>query len=234
MNYVAIFWDVTPATDHLWSLSIEEHCYLLLGLLAAISRWRVGFPYWGVIVGLIVLAIGNGIYQTYDWHRHYHNVYWRTDVRGASLLLSVAFYLWLMARAERPWVLAQDWTPVVFFLGGLLLSINLVPDPVKYSFGTLCLAVSVATLTQAPAWVATLLRSRALTLLGIGSYSLYLWQQPFALIPEAWLRYASLALIGVVAWVSYNGVEQPARRALNRLLAPRIHPDRVPLAAAAD
>jgi peptidoglycan/LPS O-acetylase OafA/YrhL len=234
MNYVAIFWDVTPATDHLWSLSIEEHCYLLLGLLAAITRWRRGFPYWWVIVALIALAILNGVYQTYVGRLHYHNVYWRTDVRGASLLISVAFYLWLRPRDPRPWLLAQGWTPVAFFLAGLALNINAVPDPIKYSLGTLCLAVSVSTLAQAPAPVAAVLRSRVLTMFGVGSYSLYLWQQPFALIATPALRYASLLFIGVVAWASYNGIEQPARRALNRLLAPRLHPDRVAVAASGD
>lgn len=224
MNYTAIFWDVTPAIDHLWSLAIEEHCYLLLGALAALSRWRPRLPIIPIIVLLIGLAILDGLYQTDVWRLRYHNVFWKTDVRGASILISVAVYLTWQARTARPAWLTHPLTPVVFALGGLLLNLNLMPDPVKYSLGTLCLAVAVTTLEQVPRPVAAVLQSRVLTLLGIGSYSLYLWQQPFSLIPNPALKYASFLAIAALATLSYNLVEQPARKALNRRLTPHLHP----------
>lgn len=224
MNYVAIVWDVSPATDHIWSLSIEEHMYLLLGALAALSRWRRGIPTWWIIVGLAAFGIVNGIVQTEIGRLHYHNVYWRTDVRGSSILISVAFYLWLNARDTRPWLLAQPLTPVLCALAAVLLSFGIVPDPIKYSLATLFLAISVSTITQAPSWCTAVLGSRVLTVLGVGSYSLYLWQQPFSLIPDPWVKYASFAAIGAIAFISYRFVEQPARIALNRLLTPTLHP----------
>ncbi len=224
INYVAIFWFVSAATDHLWSLAIEEHCYILLGVLAALGRWKTNFPVWWIIVGLIAVAVANGAYQTFGEGLHYHNVYWRTDVRGASILISVAFYLWLRARPTPPGWLGHAWTPVLCTAAAVLASLNVVPDPVKYSLGTFLLAIGVTTLPQAPRLVQTILTSRLLTTIGIGSFSLYLWQQPFAMIRDPAIRYSSLALVGTIAWLSYNAVEQPARRALNRLLAPRVHP----------
>ena len=226
INYLAIFWYVSAATDHLWSLAIEEHCYLLLGALAALGRWRRSVPVWWIIVGLIGLAVANGVFQTYDWGRRYHNVYWRTDVRGASILMSVAFYLWMRARPIRPWVLDQPMTPVIATLAAVLLNIDAVPDPLKYSLGTFCLAIAVATLAQVPPPVRAALESRWLTTVGVASFSLYLWQQPFALIDNPVLRTASLLVVAGIAWISYHGIEQPARKALNRLLAPRLHPER--------
>ena len=226
MNYTAIFWDVTPATDHLWSLAIEEHCYILLALIAALGRRYVRLEVWWIIVALIGLAILNGAYQTYVWGQHYHNVYWKTDVRGASILISVAFYLWWQAAPARPAWLGRPMTPVVLTLVGLALNINVVPDPIKYSLGTFCLAVAVTTLPQVPRPVAAVLESRVLTLFGIGSFSLYLWQQPFSLIPDPALKYASFIVIFAIAALSYRLVEQPARRVLNRWLTPHLHPAR--------
>lgn len=232
MNYTAIFWDVTPAIDHLWSLAIEEHCYILLGVLAALGRWRPRLPILPIILVLIGLAVLDGVFQTYVWRLRYHNVYWKTDVRGASILISVAVTLWWQARAVRPAWLTHALTPCAFTLIGVALNLNAVPDPVKYSLGTLCLAVAVTTLEQVPAPVAAVLRSRVLTLFGVGSYSLYLWQQPFSLIPDPALKYASFLAIAVVATGSYRLVEQPARKALNRWLTPHLHPARPATAAA--
>lgn len=231
MNYTAIFWDVTPAIDHLWSLAIEEHCYILLGLLAALGRWRPRLPILPILLVLIGAAILDGVFQTYVWRLRYHNVYWKTDVRCASILISVAVFLWWQARAVRPAWLARPTTPVAFALIGVALNLNVVPDPVKYSLGTLCLAVAVTTLEQVPAPVARVLQSRALTLFGVGSYSLYLWQQPFSLIPDRTLKYASFLAIALLAVGSYRFVEQPARKALNRWLTPHLHPARPATAA---
>ena len=224
MNYTAIFWEVTPAIDHLWSLAVEEHCYMLLGALAALGRWQPRLPVVPIILLLVGLAILDGLYQTYVWRLHYHNAFWKTDVRGASILISVAVYLSWQARAIRPAWLTQPMTPVWFALAGVALNFNILPDPVKYSLGTLCLAVAVTTLEQVPRPVAAVLRSRFLTLLGVGSYSLYLWQQPFSLIPDPALKYASFVAIAALAALSYGLVEQPARKALNRWLTPHLHP----------
>lgn len=232
MNYTAIFWDVTPAIDHLWSLAIEEHCYILLGALAALGRWKPRLPIVPIILVLIGLAILDGLFQTYVWRLRYHNVYWKTDVRGASILISVAVYLSWQARAIRPAWLAHPLTPVVFALAGVALNLNLMPDPLKYSLGTLCLAVAVTTLEQVPGQVAAVLQSRVLTLLGVGSYSLYLWQQPFSLIPDPALKYASFLVIAALAALSYGLIEQPARKALNRWLTPHLHPGRPATSAA--
>ena len=226
MNYTAIWWDVSPAIDHLWSLAIEEHCYLLLGALAALSRWQPRFPVRAVVMVLVVLAIGNGAWQTWGEGHRYHNVYWRTDVRGASILMSVAVFLWWQSATPKAEWLRWPWTPVLLTIAGTLLNLNAVPDPVKYSVGTLCLAVAVATLPQVSPLVARVLRSRTLTMFGVGSYSLFLWQQPFSLIEEPAWRYASLGLVALLAYASYVLVEKPARRLLNRWMTPSLHPGR--------
>ena len=52
--------------------------------------------------------------------------------------------------------------------------------------------------------------------LGVWSYSLYLWQQPFAKMDQApALRLAGAAIVGLI---SFYVVEDPARRWLNARL----------------
>ena len=94
------------------------------------------------------------------------------------------------------------------------------PDPVKYSLGTLCLATGLVTLRQAAPWWQRLFAWRPLTMVGVVSYSIYVWQEPFGEIDDRLIRLACLPLAVVCGLLSYRFVEQPARRALNRLWAP--------------
>jgi peptidoglycan/LPS O-acetylase OafA/YrhL len=147
-------------------------------------------------------------------------VYWRTDVRGASLLYGAVAYL-LLARTIPVW-LAPSWMPMLLVLGGLALNLNPVPDPIKYSVGSIFFAVALMLMQRAPAKVIVALENRWLVLIGTWSYSLYLWQQPFAMSTSSLgLHMALLPAAFGVALVSFYCVEQPARRFLNGLLHAR-------------
>ncbi|WP_226019611.1 acyltransferase [Novosphingobium sp. FKTRR1] len=208
-NYVGIMLHRAPVFDHLWSLAVEEWAYLLLALLALICR-RTGqsaLPW--LIVGA-VLCIVNGLAQTLAGG-DYYAVYWRTDVRVASILISCATFLLLRERPIHPIV------PILAGGIGVLLNFEAVPDPVKYSCGTLLLAIAMATIDGAPAWLQRLLSNQPIRQIGLWSFSLYLWQQPFAKL-EGFPAIARLAAAFVFAIMSFRLVEQPARSALNRLI----------------
>lgn len=208
-NYVSIATGHVEVFDHLWSLAVEEWAYLLLALLALIIR-RAGMPVVPLLIGLAVLCIANGIVRTIGGG-DYYAVYWRTDVRLASILLPCAVFLVLRGRAVWPWL------PVVAAVVGVLLHINRVPDPIKYTVGTALLAVAMATIDVAPIWVRNLLSLPLLRRIGLWSFSIYLWQQPFA---KAGFATAPVRLIlaVLVAIASYYLIENPARRMLNRLI----------------
>ena len=71
------------------------------------------------------------------------------------------------------------------------------PAGISYSAGTIFLAVAVASVQDATKYAREFLASAPLRQLGIWSYSLYLWQQPFyksiGTVPTEWLFAAALA-----------------------------------------
>ena len=107
------------------------------------------------------------------------------------------------------------------FVVGALLNTHLFPDVVKYTAGTLSLAVAVGTIDRAQKWALSILSHRILTQAGLWSFSLYLWQQPFTKIITHWPRPLKLTLLVAAALASFYLVERPARRYLNQVWANR-------------
>ena len=218
-NYVSIFWQRTYDYDHLWSLCVEEHMYILLGVIAAVTRRTGGSPI-RIIAALAALAMITGAVQTWGWHFNYKQAYWRSDVRGASILIGALAYLLLREPAARPGWLNQALAPVGLVAAAILLNINVVPDPVKYTIGTICLAIGLVTLPQAAPWWRRMFQSNVLVAIGTVSYSIYIWQEPFGEIDDKLIRLATLPLAILCGLASFYLIEGPARRGLNRLLAP--------------
>lgn len=211
-NYVSIFSGHVKALDHLWSLAVEEWAYLILAVVALICR-RKGISPLPIMVAGAVLCMINGLVQTMAGG-DYWQVYWRTDVRLSAILLPcVAF---LLLRDKRVW----PWLPVIAGIAGVILNFNRVPDPLKYTFGTVLLSIAMATIDAAPEWIRSVLSWSWLRRIGLWSFSLYLWQQPFveATFAPTGVR---LAAAVIIALASFSLVENPARRLLNRL-GPRV------------
>jgi hypothetical protein len=90
-----------------------------------------------------------------------------------------------------------------------------VPDPIKYSIGTLSLAFALVTISCTWSSVTKLLSHPALTYVGIWSFSLYLWQQPFMLKQPYYSKSLLLITLVMVSLTSFYFLERPARRFLN-------------------
>lgn len=211
-NYVrAIQALAHPLIDHIWSLCIEEHVYLILGGVAYLKK-RLRVEIAPILLLLTSAFIINGLYLTYVLNLDYYSVYWRTDVRGASILFGVLIYL---ATNKRP-SLFSAWTPIVFFALGIALNLERVPDPVKYSLGSICLAISICSLSHLPDKLMKTICSPIINWIGLVSFSLYLWQQPFyKLIGSAPTALLLLAAV-LLGTASYYLIESPARRYLNK------------------
>ncbi|NYE62170.1 peptidoglycan/LPS O-acetylase OafA/YrhL [Duganella sp. 1224] len=201
-----------PGLEHLWSLAIEEHSYILLSLLMVLTRHarRAALP---VIATLAVAAIANGMWQTYALERDYYEVYWRSDVRGASILISAALCL---HEQRHPWRLS-GWRLAALGFAGVVLNTNPVPDAIKYSLGTLCFAIVVNHAAALPPLTINLLSSKLFAGIGITSFSIYLWQQPFFQAAEMGRRHGWMLTCALLVGItSYFLVEKPARRWLNQ------------------
>jgi peptidoglycan/LPS O-acetylase OafA/YrhL len=139
--------------------------------------------------------------------------YWRTDFRLDTFLIGGAF-----AIADWDWVKAA---PV--YLAAPVLLLLWVPFAIGTSFlapmdtpvVAFVVAAVIAWLMANPESIAVRLLSRVVVIIGILSYSIYLWQQLF-LVPFAhlfWWNYAGLAL---ASGASYWLIERPFLRLRDR------------------
>ena len=240
MNYAAPRYPDILTIDHIWSVCVEEHAYLILVLIVLVARrWGVrrgeaeevspGLDGEGAKTGadhhipIIAAAVAgammlSGTVQSFLTHQNEHELFWRTDVRAASVLLPFAIYLAVrpLDRLRRDAAL-PPWLATSTFLLALILSDQLFPAWMRYTIGTTALAISVSTLDFAAPSLLRALRSRWLTTFGLLSYSLYLWQQPFYKFSNVIGTGAALAGTAFAAVTSYALVEKPCRSALNRL-----------------
>ncbi|TIU32506.1 MAG: acyltransferase, partial [Mesorhizobium sp.] len=214
-NYAGILVNRAGALDHIWSLAIEEHSYVILALISVVVSGRANVV--RLLVALSLLAMANGAISYWALGMDYETSYWRTDVHIASILLSAAICL-LKADGRLPAFLRNQHVALAAAAGAVLLFLDPVPTPVHYILGVPLLALAVNALDFAGGYLTGLLSSRPMVMLGLWSYSLYLWQQPFykfvydrdsAPIPM-------LAAVFACALASYYIVEKPARGWLNR------------------
>jgi peptidoglycan/LPS O-acetylase OafA/YrhL len=209
INYAAaLHWVDNELLLHVWSLSIEEHCYAVLALIAFVfaRSERAAMP---ICFGLAGLAMVNGIRLFAEGAGGVHEIYWRTDVRLAPVFLSAALFLLMRRFAELP-----SWLAAVCATLSLPIYLLAEPLPVKYILPTMLLAVAVNSLHFSAEWLKHALASRWLVAIGMISYSLYLWQQPlYVKTGGAWW---ALPPALILAALSYRHVETPARRLINQ------------------
>ncbi|RWH73532.1 acyltransferase [Mesorhizobium sp.] len=209
-NYYVLEAGRTAFLDHIWSLCVEEHTYVILAAIAAISgRSQVTG---GILcLSLAALAWSDGAIRTM-LGGGYYDVYWRTDVRAASILMAAGVYL--LFRSYK----VPSWAPIALGVTAVLFNVELVPDPLKYGVGSVLLALTLVYLGQAYAAFLRLLGSKPLASVGMLSFSLYLWQQPFAQFPGIAGRLLGLGAAIALSVLSYFVVERPARRYINNRL----------------
>jgi peptidoglycan/LPS O-acetylase OafA/YrhL len=170
-------------TGHFWSLSIEEHFYLIwpvLFLLLGDRRRLAGALVLTVALSLWrAVAIKLQITMTAAWTV-------RTDMQAEYLMWGCLLALWQATPRWGP-VLERLTGPVPCALGlmvmataGLPATDNWVAQHFLRSAGAAATAlVLVVTSTHATSWFGRCLELRPLKWLGRRSYSLYLWQELF-------------------------------------------------------
>ncbi len=218
LNYVIIeSRSFIPIFDHIWSLCVEEHSYVLLGLLALLLRGAANRFIGFISLALGAAALAYGILQYDVYGENPFIVFWPTHAAATPILISATFFL-LIGR-YRDWP-AMEWlVPLAFFCG---LTARLAGDAAWLFFGvkTLLLAIAVNAIERATYFSRMLFEGSIIRQIGRMSFSIYLWQQPFYILAQqGWLPLpAALALGLCLAVPSYYLVERPTRAGLNAWL----------------
>ena len=89
------------ALDHIWSLCVEEHAYLVLGLLALLGRLR-RLPVAPILLAASFLSMLDGAVSTLVLHQTWYTAYWRSDAHVAPVFLSAALSSILMRECKFP------------------------------------------------------------------------------------------------------------------------------------
>jgi len=177
-------------TLHFWSLSIEEHFYLL---------WPALFLWLGTRRSLWIALSGAAACAAWRAYDAVHPESWlgrllpgsnpmlrasRTDTRFDGLLLGCALAILLSRPAVRSFIFRNFPKELPLFAGALVV-VNLIRTQIAPSLSTYLLVslMLAGTLVVEEGMAHTWLNSRPLVWIGTISYSIYVWQELFLLRP---------------------------------------------------
>lgn len=209
-------WNTGLPMGHLWSLYVEMHCYLALGIIAAISFLKNR-----AFVVLFVLGFAALLFRVYyqkilDAPPPLH--YIRTEVASSHLFISAGYFL-IKGRFE-PYV--KSWMPPLALVLAIICYSKLVPTyTLSWLLSPFLLAFSLSHLNLSPKIFLSALTLKYLRMLGIWSYSIYLWQEIFYIYqgsfdaPKIIVGVVALALAILSGVISFYFIEKPIRKYIN-------------------
>lgn len=187
----------TPVVDHLWSLSVEEHFYLVWPWFLAFFRQNR------------VQVFGLALTVAALWRLHLmldtlpERIYFATDTNAFALLAGC----WLAAvHHQEPLIPRRYDILAVFGVVVASMAFGMFETPVLHLWGTFSVVVLSLLAVRAAMSPEGVLNVGWLRWLGVISYALYLWHPYLMQVFEP--RLGVLAAIGVAS-VSWLLIERP-------------------------
>jgi peptidoglycan/LPS O-acetylase OafA/YrhL len=200
---------------HTWSLGVEEQFYILLplALMLLVRRARLIIP---AVMIAALLSLG---LSEIGWRWKPEANFYLLPTRAWELLAGVLCALIAAHRGPRPNDLFAG-AGVALVLGAVLIFNEDTPTPSLYALVPVGGAALILMFTRPGGMVARALSWRPIALIGLISYSAYLWHQPIFALARirldaplgAALMVALVALSLAAGWLSWRFVERPFRR----------------------
>jgi len=199
---------------HTWSLAVEEQYYLLFPIVLALL-WR--FSRRMIVPLLLITIVCSLALAEWGWRNAPSAAFYLTPTRVWEILTG-AVCAFVARRDERK--------SQILSLTGLLMILSSVfwfgpeiPVPSIWTAVPVIGTGLILVFASSGTWAARILSLRVFVLIGLISYSAYLWHQPllaFARIrsvtePSPLILTAIVGLTFLIAWLSWKYVEQPFR-----------------------
>lgn len=235
---LAVGWGLRPelaqdlALFHTWSLSVEEHFYLLWAPVLAFAAARVRPA--TLLRGLLV-AIGASLLLTAAIGAldsdPYLRIAYSPDTRGVGLLFGCALALMVRQRPNLTVPTAAPWAGLAALAAATQVDMpaSALAAPFLVVVNLAACAVVLGCLEHRSGF-ARLWSNGPLVAVGRRAYGIYLWHFPifyvvsaatFPALSAAELGAAKLAVLAVVVEASFRIVEQPALKVRHRFTPTR-------------
>lgn len=203
-------WATSVPIGHIWTLNVEEHAYFFMSLLVLFGLFRKHRGIALVLCGIGCLGITILYAKLGDNAPHWAGL--GTETVAAHVLIAGGYRLIVEKfRIKVPTVL-----PVLTFLLALPLYSHLLPWWGRL-FTPFLMAITINHLSQTFAAIKSFLSIKAFQQMGIWSYSIYLWQQPFQIAGGTFSQVAGrIGITMLLALFSFYILENPARTWLNQ------------------
>jgi len=203
-------WHAELPLAHLWSLNAEEHCYVFLSILASLALLRRREGWLLIGVGMLTIVLHVAYIKVPALKPPSGDL--GTEVVASHLLISAGYFL-ICAPLRR---FVQPWMPVAALCCAGVCYTSLAPWWSAMLLSPFLLAFAINHLSDAPHAFRRALALPLLRLLGVWSYSLYIWQQPFYEFSDLLVPGGAFAGALTLGLVSFYCFENPVRTWLNK------------------
>jgi len=205
-------WGTKVPIQHVWTLNIEEHCYIFMSLLVLLRVFRGRENVVLILAGTVCIGIGILYAKLGNQAPRWGEL--GSEVAASHLLIAAGYRL----ICDRYKIKVLPYLPLLTLVAAVVCYYRFVPWWSHIILSPFLLAFTVNHLSQTYDEFKSILSTRLLRLLGLWSFSIYLWQQPFYLYISSIPGGTVTALAGALAMglLSYYLLEQPSRTWLNK------------------